>query len=230
VPSSYGLGAHADGPQCGPEPYVLTLPTTITATGFNTLPASWTNFWTTTPATSATITVNVWTSWNTAYEENEEQRVERERRLVEHRAWVERRARELELADERAAQLLDSLLTDAQRKTWREQRVIDIHKRGGRWYRLRHGVSGNISLLDRHGNTRATLCVHPRGDIPVLDVVAGQLLAIRFNEEEFLGKANLHYGEWAPAEQEIRARWRAEHHRVIGEPDRFMQGARFVAA
>lgn len=195
--------------------YSITLPTITYSTGSTTLP-QWADFWTngTTAATSYTVTMDtmVWQNWNTQYVETQEQAEERRRRDAEHRARIRETARRLEEAEAKASALLLSILTVRQRREYRRYGRVTVKAPSGRIFRVQRGVVGNISIME--GDLRrATLCVHPGGNIPVDDVVAGQILAIMHCEEEVIAKANLHGGDWSESELEIR--WQARTPRAV---------------
>lgn len=196
---------------------------TITMTGSYTVP-DWNNFWTSTASTTS-ITLNnaIWTSWNTEIRdvsvqtgvdiETEEQAAARReaeaawqrQRDRERQAYVEQQAAREE-AERGALALLLSIVSAAQRREMARFSRVTLRAPSGRVWRVHHGSNvGNLSIMD--GDVRrATLCVHPRGAIPLSDVMVGQILAIQYDEERVIAMANLHAGHWSEEEQEIRAR------------------------
>lgn len=102
-----------------------------------------------------------------------------------------RRAR----ADRRAQSLLLSLLNDDQRAEF--QALGQFHVTGGgsgTRYRIRRDSVVNIDVLGDDGAVRFRLCARPAGDIPMYDVMAGQLLYLqdRSAEARFLEQAHRH--------------------------------------
>jgi hypothetical protein len=117
---------------------------------------------------------------------------------------LEREARREE-AQRRAEMLLQSLLSVEQKREWLEHRYVTEQAPSGRWWRFYPIVSGGSVLLNEDRTARrATLCVHPRGEMPPVDIIVALLLTLRSgNEIEMLGRANVHSGFLNPEEQEI---------------------------
>jgi hypothetical protein len=95
-------------------------------------------------------------------------------------------------ANKRAEELLNSLLTKNQRKCYREKRPIAVM--GNRYlYRLHNTTIFGIEVFSKNGRRRiGKMCARPSnsGTIPVADTLAAQVLAIRYDEDTFLAKAN----------------------------------------
>jgi len=148
-----------------------------------------------------------WVSWNTRYEEEtEEQQREREareaevmadwrRQHAEQEAAEAERARERAEADQRAQELLLSLLTPQQRESYLDKGWFEVRgSKGGRWRIRNKGQSGNVDLMPEIGEERdATYCAHPPGGLPNADAHLAQMLALVTDEESFLRTANRHY-------------------------------------
>jgi hypothetical protein len=120
------------------------------------------------------------------------------RRLQEREAErVERRL----AAEAAAAELFLFVLSPEERAQYqRDQHYVDI--RGGETglkYRIRlnMGIVGNVSIyrgdrkIYRGDRKIASLCCHPRDTLPQFDMFAGQVLAIKHEEKDFLAKANI---------------------------------------
>lgn len=166
-----------------------------------------------------------WTTWNTAYQETEDQRLERERQAAEanahreagraerERQEAERRA-EREQAEARSLELLRSLLTGEQWASYQDKGWFEVRGKSGRRWRVRNrGQSGNIDLMPEIGEERdATYCAHPPGDLPDADAHAAQMLALVTDDEAFLRVANRHWRRppgddpGATAQERVQAR------------------------
>lgn len=61
-------------------------------------------------------------------------------------------------------------------------------------YRIRRNSGVNVDVLGNDGNVEYHLCARPSGEIPMYDVMAGQLLFLqdRNAEPHFLGQAKKH--------------------------------------
>lgn len=134
------------------------------------------------------------------------QLLEDERQRIREEASRRRLAAKplLEKAPERAEELLEMILTPAER-LHRENTGKVIVKGGdtGQLYIVDttyYGVHGNVRETDEHGCHLSTLCVAPDmrhqtedGDhygMPLADGFVGQILSIKHNETEFRAKAN----------------------------------------
>lgn len=121
------------------------------------------------------------------------------------REWIRELQRERERAQEamqnkhrakrRALSLLLTLLNPEQRKEF--QAYGHFHVTGGASgarYRIRVDPIANIDVLRNDGTVKHRLCAHPTGDIPMFDVMAGQLLHLQDpgTETRFLAQANSH--------------------------------------
>jgi hypothetical protein len=164
------------------------------------------------------VSVPQWTTWNTAYQETEDQRLERERQAAEAQAlWeagraereqreAERRA-EREQAEARSLELLRSLLTGEQWASYQENGWFEVRGKSGRRWRVRNqGQSGNVDLMPEIGNERdATYCAHPPEGLPVADAHAAQMLALVTDDEAFMRVANRHWRRPDLAERDMAA-------------------------
>ena len=96
---------------------------------------------------------------------------------------------------QRSLTLLLGLLDEDQR---REFQVYGyFHVTGGSsgdTYRIRRYTAVNIDVLGHNGTVRYHLCAHPMGNIPMYDVMAGQMLYLQDAESEarFLEQAIRH--------------------------------------
>jgi hypothetical protein len=91
----------------------------------------------------------------------------------------------------RAEHLLFTILTPSQVKQYTDDACFDVEV-DGRVYRLHsNSRSGNVVLLE-NGKPKFKYCAHPRDahDVPIPDVLLGQLLMLQTNEPEFLRLAN----------------------------------------
>ncbi len=95
-------------------------------------------------------------------------------------------------ATHKAHALLLSLLDSEQRQEFEVHG--HFHVTGGisgDRYRIRTGSVANIDVLQNDGTVKHCLCAYPTGDIPVYDVMAGQLLYLQdpHAEKRFLAQA-----------------------------------------
>lgn len=138
----------------------------------------------------------------------EQVRVEHERRTAEmHRVRAEREAElwaRVEAANERARDLLRSVVTDEQWQEFERDNSITVRgSAGGLYSVVCSGTNGNVRYLSEGGEVLGTLCAHPHdytdeGDIPTTDLHAGQVLALATDEQAWLSKANVHWGVMPP--------------------------------
>ena len=180
--------------QTGVSVYVANT-ANITGTTLNeTVWTSWNNV-TTTTAASTIILDAQWNSWNHAYEETREEALARD---LAETAWREadaRRAREFREAKDRALELLGMVLSADQMASYREKGWFEVRGSKGRRWRIRaNSVAGNVDLMPEIGEVReATLCCHPREQLPAPDVHLAQMLALVTDEDEFMRVANVHH-------------------------------------
>lgn len=128
-------------------------------------------------------------------EDIERAQIERDADLEQRRQAAREAAAAHEAAEERARELLLSLLPEDQKDPYRLTGVFEIIGSHGTRYRIRRGVAGNIDWLDADGHVGGNLCCHaPQGGgdrwIPTADVMVGQLLALKTDEPAFLRVAN----------------------------------------
>lgn len=98
-------------------------------------------------------------------------------------------------AERRALTLLLGLLNADQRHDFREHGHIHVTgASSGSRYRIRAALFANIDVLACTGAVAHRLCVQPTGELPMYDVMAGQMLYLQDPgaEEGFLGLANIH--------------------------------------
>lgn len=97
-------------------------------------------------------------------------------------------------ANRKSLTLLLKQLSPEQRQEFR--RCKHFHVVGGSTgerYRIRVDLIGNIDVLRPDGRVKYRLCVRPAGEIPVYDVMAGQLLHLQDpdTEQRFLQRGNV---------------------------------------
>lgn len=183
-----------------------------TSTG-GTLQYQWDETWrswvtagsTTTSVTMGATANTVWTHWVATEVTNEQHRADAEqaRREFESRMQLrgerERVAEAQRLAaEERAAELLPDVLTPDQLAQYHADLEVTVQGQSGRLYvvEMVDSVHGNLLEVDEHGCRLARMCVAPQmrdhegGVMPRVDGWVGQILALRFNEEELLAHAN----------------------------------------
>lgn len=88
----------------------------------------------------------------------------------------------------RAKRLLYSCLTNYQKRTYRQNKWFHVTSNKGRKYRISHGDTMNITLIEK-GKPTKKYCIHPR-NVPVEDTMLAQKLLIETNEDQFLKVAN----------------------------------------
>jgi hypothetical protein len=98
-------------------------------------------------------------------------------------------------SEQRSLSLLLALLNQEQRHEF--QVYGYFHVTGGSSgdkYRIRVDSAVNIDVLGQNGAVRYHLCAHPMGNIPMYDVMAGQLLYLQdaASEKRFLEHAIRH--------------------------------------
>lgn len=98
-------------------------------------------------------------------------------------------------AEQRARSLLLNLLNQEQRHEFKAHGYFHVTGgSSGDRYRIRVDSAVNIDVLDENGTVRYHLCARPAGNIPMCDVMAGQLLYLQdaASETRFLAQANRH--------------------------------------
>jgi hypothetical protein len=113
-----------------------------------------------------------------------------------------RQALKIAQAEQKALSLLLNLLSREQRDEF--DRYGYFHVTGGssgHRYRIRDNSGVNIDLLDIDGNVEYHLCARPSGEMPMYDVMAGQLLFLQDRDAEphFLEQARKHGMLFFPA-------------------------------
>ena len=118
---------------------------------------------------------------------HDRQREEWERGAVE-------RAGRVKAVQERAERLLMSVLTPAEQRQMRTDGHVMFTVEGGdqpaRHYKVRRGSHGNIKRCDASGRELESWCVQPSG-VPVDDVVAAQIVHLKYDEASIRAKANI---------------------------------------
>jgi len=170
---------------------------------------------TTTASTTAYLTydpVHTWEQWDeiphvyyqhrvaAVTQPTQEQLDAAQRRREEDSARRLAAQTKLQGAQDRALELLHSLLTEDQLDSLIRDEEIQVRGSDGGLYVIETGngrVHGNIRQVDEHGCMLGRLCVQPgmydqeeRASLPSADGHVGQLLAIRFNEAALRERAN----------------------------------------
>lgn len=105
-------------------------------------------------------------------------------------------------AEQKALSLMLSLLSREQRDEF--DKFGYFHVTGGSSgdrYRIRRNSGVNVDVLGKDGHVEFHLCARPCGDIPMYDVMAGQLLFLQDRDAEahFLQHARRHVTLLFPA-------------------------------
>lgn len=98
-------------------------------------------------------------------------------------------------AKRRSLGLMLALLSPEQHAEFHRYRYFHvIGAETGNRYRIRVASFANIDVIGPSGSTLYRLCAHPRGDVPVYDVMAAQMLHLQDAQTEraFLRFANVH--------------------------------------
>ena len=104
-------------------------------------------------------------------------------------------ARQKDRVEQKALSLLLNLLNQEQRHEFQTYGYFHVTGGGsGDRYRIRVDSAVNIDVLGENGTVKYHLCARPSGNIPMYDVMAGQLLYLqdRNAETRFLAQANRH--------------------------------------
>lgn len=105
---------------------------------------------------------------------------------------LERQRQERRAVTQNAENLLLSVLDEQQRRDWAERGCFYVRV-GPRRYRIRRGRVGNIDLVDEQGETLERYCAHPQQAVPDADTAVAQMLHLKYDEQRFIGLANVHY-------------------------------------
>lgn len=169
-----------------------------------------------TATTTGATDVTIWNNWNSnanaiaravgvpRIERNltPDQLVEREARLARER---DERARQQEInraryaeerakrsaAEDRAEQLLHSMLSEQQIHMLTKDGKFLVEVNEGRVYEIRRGRAHNVFLLGADGKPIQELCAHVRPNIPDADNMLAQMLQLMVNEDEYRRVANI---------------------------------------
>ena len=186
--------------------------TTITATTSNNADAVFVSWVQEGPSTTSTIPDTIFLQWaedgqtgnhlhrprvhvtRSAPVLTEEQLAERERQRAERARLDEERRREKAAADDRAMELLQSVLTEEQNRDLDREGYFFTHGQSGRLYRIGKGRLGNVKVVDPQTKQwTETLCIHQREYIPIADTMLMQKLMIETAEAHFRAYANISY-------------------------------------
>lgn len=88
-------------------------------------------------------------------------------------------------AEEKAAQLLNRLLTKKQQEQYELHGYFDVTSQHRRKYRISNATANNVYSFKEERSFCCVLHSH----LPLSDQMIGQLLALKYNEDEFLAKA-----------------------------------------
>lgn len=105
-------------------------------------------------------------------------------------------------AEQRSLSLLLNLLSREQHDEFDRYGYFHVTGGGsGDRYRIRRNTGVNVDVLGADGNVNYHLCARPSGDIPMYDVMAGQLLFLQDRDAEahFLQHARRHVTLLFPA-------------------------------
>jgi hypothetical protein len=97
--------------------------------------------------------------------------------------------KERERAKRVARELLMKWLTPEQRAELNSERYFTVRRDDGKEYRVLQGQFGNVQLI-RDGKVAEVFCCHPSEPVPDEDAMLAQAMMLRFNEREFLARAN----------------------------------------
>ena len=127
--------------------------------------------------------------------ETQEERAQREAAAAEaRRKWEAEIAEANRLREEaeiRAEKLLLENLTLRQKEDYVKTKSFVVD--GSRYrYRIRHGRSGNVDVIDRKGMIVNRLCAHPVDLVPNPDTMLAQKLMLETDEAAFERIANSH--------------------------------------
>jgi hypothetical protein len=146
--------------------------------------------------TSATTSTNatVWVAWTGTGNVVVRQQVYQPpspptaEEIAARHARAEQEAKEKAEADTRANELLESHLTEEQRRQLRELDafIVDLTSKQ---YRIRRGWAGNVDEI-KDGMVVARHCIHPAVNVPYGDHMLSQKFMLETNEAEFLRIAN----------------------------------------
>jgi hypothetical protein len=118
-----------------------------------------------------------------------EERAEREARWAAEREEERRKRAE---ADERAMDLLRSVLNDEQNEDLAKNDYFFVKAKSGRLYRIDKGRSGNVKVVDPVTKVwQEKLCVHQQENVPYGDTMLMQKLLIETAEDIFRQYANI---------------------------------------
>lgn len=100
-------------------------------------------------------------------------------------------------AEDRAMELLMTLLTEEETRYYLEHDEIQVRSEHGNLYVIeKRGVHGNIRQVDEHGCMLGRICVAPvmyddeRRALPLADGWIGQYLMLKHDEDRIIGRGN----------------------------------------
>lgn len=204
--------------------YTATSATTISITASNQIWMAW-NLVHTGPGTGWNIVNNqIWPAWNEQYGpelvtvnlvtadpahhpvsvnadssavkvDMDAIRAEQARRIAAQQAEREEYNRARLLANDRAEELLLSMLTEEQAASYKVRGWFEVRgSRGGRWRIRNVGQAGNVDLMPEIGDeAEMSFCCHPPDHLPVADAHLAQMLHLVTDEDGFRATANISY-------------------------------------
>lgn len=101
------------------------------------------------------------------------------------RELIASRQREHEAAIAAAEELLREHLDPVQLQSYESLQHFLVNAPSGRTYRIRKGISGNVDVLDKHGDIAGRYCIHPDISVPPQDNMLAQKLFIEHDEPAF---------------------------------------------
>jgi hypothetical protein len=113
----------------------------------------------------------------------------REQRRLEAEERSRERERKQAEANDKAEELLRSMLTQEQLGQLDAMAAFEVTTERAK-YRIKRGRSGNVKELNVDGQVVASYCIHPRERVPDADTMLAQKLMLESDEAEFLRIAN----------------------------------------
>jgi hypothetical protein len=125
-----------------------------------------------------------------SHERIAELRCEQRQRESINRATAIAQAEEAVLADQKARELLESVLNKSQKKTYRENNLIYLTSQKGKRYRIQRSSIKNVAEIDNRGHIKICYCATSTELVPLDDTVLTQYLCLKYCEDDFLKIAN----------------------------------------
>lgn len=175
---------------------------TVTCSSSDVIWYNWCDSYTTANTTTSTITYSsssadaTWTYWITEPTSRvvvaERLPIPRED-LERERAAIRAEKARRDQAIARATRLLNSNLTEFQRRQFQEHQFFEVLTQNGTVrYLLYRGRSANVYKLDAQGKLIGRFCAHPAQMVPDEDTLLAQKLMLETDPTEFERIANVH--------------------------------------